>query len=88
MSSCARLCAGVRPLSEVTAYDAATNRFTVCWDDRTVSQLPRIHIVFLAEDPERFALRVATAHQRRLEAELKMACLPPPSRRAGTARFH
>ncbi|KAH7827931.1 dynein haevy chain 8, inner dynein arm 4 [Monocercomonoides exilis] len=46
--------------------------FEVQWLDNTRSVLPRIHVLFFAEDPERFALRVLWAHQRRKETALQL----------------
>jgi hypothetical protein len=41
--------------------------FEVMWADKTTTLLPRLYIMFLAEDPENFALRILWAHQQRKE---------------------
>eukprot|EP00736_Rhodelphis_marinus_P006943 Rmarinus@m.24609 len=51
-------------------FDYNRNRYLVEWeDDRTVSWVPRVHLMFLAEDPFVFAQRVAAAHAGRRKAE-------------------
>ncbi|KAA6403986.1 MAG: putative dynein heavy chain family protein, partial [Streblomastix strix] len=48
-------------------------RFDVRWrSDQQISQLPRIHICFRGEDPEKFVLRVLWAHKKRNEASLQL----------------
>ena len=59
----------------MTEYEEPTNRYLVKWDDTKVEEwLPRIHILFLSEDPFLFVERVNAAVQSRKEAESMMVC--------------
>ena len=54
----------------VVQWSETEHKLLVHWDDTTKrTWLPRIHVCFRAEDPRRFADRVAAAHERRKEAE-------------------
>jgi dynein heavy chain, axonemal len=53
----------------VAGFDAAAQRWAVEWNGTGEREsLPRVHLMFAAEDPVNFADRVATAHRRRNEA--------------------
>lgn len=66
----------------VKAYDAETGRFTVVPDGQSEVTVPRIALLFLSEDPQKFATRLAGACAARSEAEqhlrynLIVDCMP------------
>ena len=69
--------------ASVLGYDADKNVFEVAVDGQPTTQLPRIFVMFLAEDPDIFAKRVLLAHNLRKETEaylryhLSVDCMPP-----------
>ena len=63
----------LRPRLKYSAPPVFTHElFEVRWGDNTHAILPRIHILFLAEDPENFAMRVLAAHNTRAKAALQL----------------
>ncbi len=57
----------------VTGFDAATNRFQVQWkSDGAECSIPRIRVLFAAENPFEFADRVAAAHRARRQGEANL----------------
>lgn len=73
----------------VTGYDATSGAFDVALSKtNTRVQLPRVLVMFQAEDPEIFAKRVIAAHNSREEMEgllryhLAVDCMPPDPHQA------
>nr|CAD7403046.1 unnamed protein product [Timema cristinae] len=60
----------------VQSYDKDTREYTVLPldDSDTTRQLPRIYVMFKAEDPRNFAARIKDALDRRREAENLIRC--------------
>jgi dynein heavy chain len=56
---------------KVLEWNGAEHRLLVQWDDAAApaKYLPRVYVCFKAEDPAKFADRVAAAQERRKEAE-------------------
>jgi len=54
----------------INGYDSERSVFTGYWDGTAeYVELPRIHLLFNAEDPRIFAQRVAQAHEERIYAD-------------------
>ena len=57
----------------ITNFDPKKELFSAFWQDeesnKKIFEISRINTLFTAEDPKKFALRVAKAHQERVYAD-------------------